>query len=692
MLYILLSDRLLGAIATTPEAVTRLQTIKGAFYVAFTSVILYMLIRRGMAQLTEAHTAERKQHAYLHGVVHNTMDAVCIEDLDERFVLVNGAAERLLALPSSRILGHKVGELIPAALAARMSEAARVARESGQSRTIELDVERRDSRFWLLTFSPYRNDHGTVAGVVCVARDVTTQRESEDETRRSEARLRMLVEQVPAVMWSVDRDLRLTSLRGSGLATIGLAPDEGVGLPVAELTRLHDTADDTIASYGRALAGESVVFRAARDGQTYECHIEPYRGPDGDIAGVIGLGINITERTRAEQLLEEQEALLRQAQKMEAVGRLAGGLAHDFNNLLTIITSSAEFLQSSFEGDDSRREDVLEIRRAGDRAAVLVRELLAFSSQQLLQPAVLDLHEVLVDAQPLLARTITAHVKLRIDSRPDECIVKADKRQLELALINLAVNARDAMPRGGTLSMHCSAVTLERGRMLVDAGQEVAAGAYALLRVGDTGRGMDAQTRARIFEPFYSTKTHAPGGGLGLAVVYGIVTQSGGFIEVDSTPSAGTEFRIYLPLAERGSVLPPESSPDPPSARQIVVLVAEDEDAVRRLSRRILEREGFTVLEARDGQEALELCNAPGQRIDLVLSDVVMPRLGGRELVEQCLTLFPGCRALLMSGYTDDELVRRDVLDSRAAFLAKPFTPEALVRKVREALEAPVAG
>ena len=338
MLYILLSDRLLGAIATTPEAVTRLQTIKGAFYDSFTSVILYMLIRRGMAQLTEAHTAERKQHAYLRGVVHNTMDAVCIEDLDERFVLANGAAERLLGLPASKILGRKVGELIPPGLASRMSEAARVARESGQSRTIEVDVERRDSRFWLITFSPYRDDHGAVAGVVCVARDVTTQRESEDETRRSEARLRMLVEQVPAVMWSVDRDLRLTSLRGSGLATIGLSPDEGVGRAVVELTQLHDTATDTTAPYRRALAGESVVFRAARNGQTHECHIEPYRGPDGDIAGVIGLGINITERTRAEQLLEEQEALLRQAQKMEAVGRLAGGLAHDFNNLLTIIT------------------------------------------------------------------------------------------------------------------------------------------------------------------------------------------------------------------------------------------------------------------------------------------------------------------------------------------------------------------
>jgi signal transduction histidine kinase/ActR/RegA family two-component response regulator len=434
------------------------------------------------------------------------------------------------------------------------------------------------------------------------------------------------------------------------------------------------------------------MFRASRAGNTFECHVEPYRGPDGEISGVVGLGINITERARGELLLDEQETLLRQAQKMEAVGRLAGGLAHDFNNLLTIITSSAEFLQASLDPSDPRREDVIEIRSAGDRAAVLVRELLAFSSQQMLQPLVLDLHDVLAETQPIIARTITAHITLRIESEPDECVIKADRRQLELALINLAVNARDAMPRGGTLSLECSAVTLESGRMLVDAGQEVAAGAYALLRVRDTGRGMDAERRTRIFEPFYSTKTHSPGGGLGLAVVYGIVTQSGGFIEVVSTPNVGTEFRIYFPLAERGDQQHPVASRDLAPAKQITVLVAEDEDAVRRLAKRILEREGFNVLEARDGQEALELSSSAGRRIDLVLSDVVMPRLGGRELVERCLALFPGCRALLMSGYTDDELVRRDVLDSRAAFLAKPFTPDALVAKVREVLEAAVPG
>lgn len=691
MLYILLSDRLLGTIAATPEALTRLQTMKGAFYVAFTSVLLYMLIRRSMRSLMEAHAGERKQHALLRGVVHNTLDAVCISDLEDRILLANGPAERLFDQPASRILGRKVEELIPPPLAARLTEAGRVARESGQSRTIEIDVQRGDSRIWLLTFSPYRNDHGTIAGVVCVARDVTLQRESEDETRRSEARLRMFVEQVPAVIWSADRDLKLTSLRGSGLAALGIPPDEGVGTRVADLAYLYDPNSDVVPAYQRALAGESAVFRASRSGNVFECHLEPYRGPDGEIAGVIGIGVNITERTRAEQLLEEQEALLRQAQKMEAVGRLAGGLAHDFNNLLTVITSSAEFLQSSLESHDARRDDVAEIRKAGDRAAVLVRELLAFSSQQLLQPDVLDLHEVLQQAQPLIARTITAHIELEVTSRPNECIIKADRRQLELALVNLAANARDAMPRGGSLSFHCSVVKLERGRMLMDAGQEVAAGEYALLRVRDTGKGMDAQARARIFEPFYSTKSERPGGGLGLAVVYGIVNQSDGFIEVESTPTVGTEFRIYFPLAERTAAAVESVVPGPRPKKNVTVLLAEDEDAVRRLARRVLEREGFSVLEARDGQEALELVTAPGRRIDLVLSDVVMPRMGGRELVERCLAHFPGCRALLMSGYTDDEVVRREVLESRAAFLPKPFTPDALVQKVRETLEIPVA-
>ncbi|HUF30250.1 MAG TPA: ATP-binding protein, partial [Gemmatimonadaceae bacterium] len=437
--------------------------------------------------------------------------------------------------------------------------------------------------------------------------------------------------------------------------------------------------------------GESVVFETSHDGNTFECHLEPHRARTDEIAGAIGLATDVTERARAELLLEEQEALLRQAQKMEAVGRLAGGLAHDFNNLLTVISSSAQFIEATLDDDDERRNDVIEIRRAGDRAAVLVRELLAFSSQQLLQPAVLDLHDVLLEASPQLNRTLTAHITLRITSRPGECIVKADRRQLELVLINLAANARDAMPRGGTLAIDTSAVTLAGRRLLIDSGQEVSAGTYSLLRVRDTGHGMNEETRARMFEPFFSTRTSNPGSGLGLAVVYGVTTQSGGFIEVDSKLGSGTEFRIYLPAAKRPSERTPGEG-EPMSVKKATVLIAEDEEAVRRLARRILEREGFIVLEARDGIEALELCAAPGRHIDLVLSDVVMPRLGGRELVERCLALFPNCRALLMSGYTNDELVRRDVLDSRAVFLGKPFTPDALVSKVREALEAPVAG
>jgi signal transduction histidine kinase/CheY-like chemotaxis protein len=443
-----------------------------------------------------------------------------------------------------------------------------------------------------------------------------------------------------------------------------------------------------VTAHQRALSGESVVFETTRHGNTFECHLEPHLAPDDQIAGAIGLATDVSERARARQLLGEQEALLRQAQKMEAVGRLAGGLAHDFNNLLTIITSSAEFLEASLGKDDERRDDLLEIRRAGDRAADLVRELLAFSSQQMLQPAVIDLHELLLEARPLLARALTAHIKLRITSRPGECIVRTDRRQLELVLVNLAVNARDAMPHGGTVSVEITAVTLEGRRMLVDSGQEVGAGSYALLRMKDTGHGMSAETRARIFEPFFSTRNSTPGSGLGLAVVYGVTTQSGGFIEVDSQLGSGTEFRIYLPLAERPDIQPRKEA-EPAPRQPATVLLAEDEDAVRRLARRILEREGYIVLEARDGQEALELCSMPGRQIDLVLSDVVMPRLGGRELIQRCQALFPRCRALLMSGYTSDELVRRDVLNSRAVFLAKPFTPDALVSKVREAMEAP---
>lgn len=691
MLYIALSDRLLGELASTPADVTWLHTLKGAVYVVLSAAFLYALIKSSMAQITRAQSAEREQHALLRAVVQNTADALSIKDPGGRYLLVNDQVERLVGRTTTEIIGSSDADLFPETLAGRLSEAGRSAIESRKPRTIEIELERPDSRFWLLTFSAYRLDDDTVAGIVSVARDITHQRESEEETRASEARLRMFVQQVPAIIWSVDAELRITSVQGAGLASVGVKPDEHVGSTVPELSMTDGWPLNDVTAHQRALGGESVVFETTRNGNTFECHLEPHLAPDGQIAGAIGLATDVTERARAERLLGEQEALLRQAQKMEAVGRLAGGLAHDFNNLLTIITSSAEFLEASLGIDDERRDDLLEIRRAGDRAAVLVRELLAFSSQQMLQPAVIDLHELLLEARPLLARTLTAHIKLRITSRPGACIVRTDRRQLELVLINLAVNARDAMPNGGTVSVEVTPVTLESRRMLVDSGQEVDAGSYALLRMRDSGHGMSAETRARIFEPFFSTKTSAPGSGLGLAVVYGVTTQSGGFIEVDSKPGRGTEFRIYLPLAERQDVQQRTESDLVPELRAATVLLAEDEDAVRRLARRILEREGYIVLEARDGEEALELCSTPGRQIDLVLSDVVMPRLGGRELVERCQALFPRCRALLMSGYTNDELVRRDVLDSRAVFLAKPFTPDALVSKVREAMAAPVA-
>jgi PAS domain S-box-containing protein len=691
MLYIALSDRMLGEMASTPDPVTWLHTLKGAAFVVLTAAMLYALIKSSMAQITRAQAAEREQHALLRAVVQNTADALSIKDPEGRYLLVNDQVERLIGRTKTEIIGSSDADLFPESLVGRLREAGRSAIESRQPRTIEIELERAGSRFWLLTFSAYRLDDDSVAGIVCVARDVTDQREAEEETRASEARLRMFVQQVPAIIWSVDPELRITSLQGAGLESLGVKPDEHVGSTVAELGIDDGWPLNDVAAHQRALKGESVVFETTRNGNTFECHLEPHRAPDDQIAGAIGLATDVSERARAGQLLGEQEALLRQAQKMEAVGRLAGGLAHDFNNLLTIITSSAEFLEASLGKDDERRDDLLEIRRAGDRAADLVRELLAFSSQQMLQPAVIDLHELLLEARPLLARTLTAHIKLRITSRPGECIVRTDRRQLELVLINLAVNARDAMPHGGTVSVEVTGVTLEGRRMLVDSGQEVGAGSYALLRMRDTGHGMNAETRARIFEPFFSTKTSVPGSGLGLAVVYGVTTQSGGFIEVDSQPGRGTEFRIYLPLAERPD-MHPRTRGEPLPVHPTTVLLAEDEDAVRRLARRILEREGYTVLEARDGEEALELISTPGRHVDLVLSDVVMPRLGGRELVERCQVLFPRCRALLMSGYTNDELVRRDVLDSRAVFLPKPFTPDALVSKVREAMAAPVAG
>jgi two-component system, cell cycle sensor histidine kinase and response regulator CckA len=409
------------------------------------------------------------------------------------------------------------------------------------------------------------------------------------------------------------------------------------------------------------------------------------RGLDGQPVRMIGCMADLTERRR----LEDQ---LRQSQKMEAVGRLAGGVAHDFNNVLTVVKSFSEFLLEDLDKLDPRRSDVEEIAKAADRAAALTRKLLAFSRKQVMRPEPLDLNSVVVGMEKMLQRLIGEDVRIATVLDPDLLAVEADPSSIEQAILNLAVNARDAMPDGGTLTIRTKNETLDK----TDAAWAIRPGHYAMLSVSDTGHGMDATTQARVFEPFFTTKPQGQGTGLGLAMVYGIVKQSGGHVWVESKPDQGTTFTVYLPQpAELDTATAlraaPRSAGDPrPAGTQAggeTILVVDDEEAVRSSTRRALERAGYTVIPATDGADALRLFTEHDGAVDMVITDVVMPGLGGRELVGRLKIMSPELPVLFLSGYTEEGVRNQGVLEPGAAYLEKPFTSENLLHKVREVLE-----
>ncbi len=395
---------------------------------------------------------------------------------------------------------------------------------------------------------------------------------------------------------------------------------------------------------------------------------------------------DITERKRAEEALRQSEEQLRQSQKLEAVGQLAGGIAHDFNNLLTIISGYSDLALRNLDKDNPIRTNIEEIRRAGQRAATLTRQLLAFSRKQVLQPKVLRLNRIVADVEKMLRRLIGEDIDLLTLLEPSLGQIKADPGQIEQVIVNLVVNARDAMPQGGKLTVETANVYLDNNY----ARKHVAIlpGHYVMLAVSDTGCGMSPETSARAFEPFFTTKDAGKGTGLGLSTVYGIVKQSGGNVWAYSEEGRGSTFKIYLPRVDEvvSGELDRDFPNELPQGRE-TILLAEDEDQVRRMTRKILEMNGYRVIEAGNGEEALLVYEEHKGRFDLVLTDAVMPLMSGRELAESLKFLDPNVKLLFMSGYTDDAIVRHGLLDDELAFLQKPFTPDALMRKVREVLD-----
>jgi PAS domain S-box-containing protein len=432
------------------------------------------------------------------------------------------------------------------------------------------------------------------------------------------------------------------------------------------------------AGEGSGWVRETRLQRADQTGVAVRMHVSASVSSEGVPMAVV-LVEDISERKRLEQQLS-------QAQRIESVGRLAGGIAHDFNNLVTIIRGHTELLLDQMPPDDELRPDLEDIQRAGERAGALTGQLLAFSRRNVLQPRVLDLNIVVRGMEAILRRTLGEDVALAIDLAADLAAVRADPGQMEQVLLNLAVNARDAMPRGGQLAIRTFERVLDAAFVAGHLGS--APGPHVVVQVQDTGHGMDETTLARIFEPFFTTKEPGKGTGLGLAMSYGIVKQSGGYIEVESEPGRGSTFTIYLPRVDRRAEADArERGPRRRARGSETVLVVEDETPVRQLAVKILTRRGYTVLDAASGQDALAVARAYPERIDLLLTDVVMPGMGGRELAERIVAEMPSVRVLYTSGYTDDDIVRYGVTEHDAPFLPKPFTPDELGAAVRKALD-----
>jgi PAS domain S-box-containing protein len=618
----------------------------------------------------------------LAGIFASAHDAILVARPDQRITLFNAAAERMFRCPAAAALGKRLSDFIPKELrpppgttdesVTLLLEFGRVGRRAnGEEFPIEATVARVDTA------------EGKLYTVM--VRDVTERHRAEEALRRSEERFReqaALLDKATDAIMVKDQGGRVRYWNRGAERLYGHGAAAAIGRAVADLLYRDPAAEP--AEPARAVLERGEWFgelqQVTADGKdvVVESRWTLVRDKDGRPGDVLVINTDVTEKKKL-------EARYLHAQRMEGIGTLAGGVAHDFNNLLTIITGYSELALTQLAPDDASRELLAEVCKAGERAAGLTRQLLAFSRRMILSLRVLDLNALVREMEKLLRRLIGEDVDLATALESDLGPVRADPVQLEQVILNLVVNARDAMPTGGHLTIETQNVDLDTsaGAYL----PELRPGRYVLLAVTDTGVGMDEPTQARIFEPFFTTKPVGQGTGLGLATVYGIVKQLGGHVEVYSEPGRGTTFKIYLPRVspEGGPRSLPEVTAVPRGSE--TVLLVEDEAGVRSLARLALQSNGYAVLEAADADAAVGLCQAHAGPIDLLVTDVVMPRVSGRQLADRVAALRPGVKVLFLSGYTDDAIVRHGVLETAKAFLQKPFTPTTLARKVREVLD-----
>ena len=659
-----------------------------------------------VSERERALAAEERSDLRFRALFENTRDGVFIYDLEGKTVAANREAVRLSGYSEGELIGRS---FLDAAAPDERGQAAEVFRSLLRGEAMEpyeRRVRRKDGTELVTAIHAAlaRDRAGDPHHVQSVVRDITERKRAEAALRESEERFRTLVENAPEAIVVLDVEkghfvqangnaLRLFKCRREDLENFG-----PVELSSATQPDGRSAAEAAREYLERAMRGETPAFEWVHqdlEGNQVPCEVRLVRLSAAYPNLIRGSMTDISERKRMEQERRDLEERLRLAQRMESIGRLAGGVAHDFNNMLTVMSGYVELAMRMLEAGGAPQRELSEIHKATKKASALVKQLLAFSRQQVLRPKILDLNALIRQVERLLRPIIGENIRLVIRLGEDLGSIKADPGQIEQALMNLAVNARDAMPDGGRLEVVTSTRRLDsrpgEGAAKMEPGPyaKMKPGPYVVLTVSDTGHGIDEKTRDQIFEPFFSTKGKGRGTGLGLSTVYGIVQQSGGYIRVDSQPGQGATFRIFLPRVEGE----PERETRPrrpaqPAGGSETILLVEDEDSVRELAARILQENGYQVLAEGSAEQAQKLWDRHGTSIDLLVTDLVLPDLDGQELADRLRRARPGLPVVAMSGYTETARMRADPLRSTMSFIAKPFSAEDFGRKVRQALDA----
>jgi PAS domain S-box-containing protein len=621
--------------------------------------------------------------ARLAALVESSDDAIISKSLDGTILSWNPAAERIFGYLAAEIVGTSIYRLIPPEL--HDEEADILARISRNERVPHLETTRmrKDGTLFQidLSVSPVRDASGTVIGASSFKRDITERKRAAEAS----ARLAAIVESSADAIISKSLDGIILTWNAAAEQMYGYPAEEVVGRSIyivvpEELEKEERDILRKVAAGGNVAHYETI--RSRRDGSRIQISlsISPIQDTSGKVIAASSVQRDITEKKQAEELL-------RQTSKMEAIGALAGGLAHDFNNQLHALSGFAHFVGRDPGLGPAARQDLQEIQKLAERMASLTRQLLAFARQQVLSPETLDLNTAVDDTRPMLQRLIGSNMQISLQLAQGPKWVRVDRAQLTQVLLNLVINARDAMPAGGRLIIQTETLEVSPNQVIDRLGKAVEPGAYAELKVSDTGEGIRAEHLPHIFEPFFTTKEVGQGTGLGLATVEGIVSQTGGHIQVTSTVGKGTTIRILLPLTSEPAPKPLEGSPDPTSPRHMArILVVDDEDPVRAVISRTLQGEGYEILGARHGKEALYYIDQVGGAIDVVIADLVMPEMGGHTLTEQLAERYPNIPVVWMSGHPREIENHNSAANKARAFLQKPVSPHRLLQVISQVL------